>query len=115
DRMNSTGLTTLLNTTGAAIGPLVASFVLLPTLGYQTSLICCAAGYALLSLLVTERAALRRSAGTIVVTLWAILILGFVFFPYRRARVHFAHASRPYEVDGQGHVLARVVKRIEGT
>ena len=57
DRMNCTGITALLNTTGAAIGPLVASFVLLPALGYQTSLICCAAGYALLSLLVTERAA----------------------------------------------------------
>src|SRR6266496_3594670 len=56
DRMNSTGVTALLNTTGAAIGPLVASFVLLPALGYQTSLICCAAGYALLSIIVTERA-----------------------------------------------------------
>jgi spermidine synthase len=117
DRMNSTGLTALLNTTGAAIGPLVASFVLLPTLGYQTSLICCAAGYALLSLLVTERAAwsLRRPVGVIVVALWALLILGLVFFPYGRAETHFAHASRPYEVDEQGRVLARVVKRIEGT
>ena len=65
DRMNSTGVAALLNTTGAAIGPLVASFVLLPVLGYQTSLICCAAGYALLSLLVTERAAwsFRRPVG----------------------------------------------------
>ena len=117
DRMNSTGLTALLNTAGAAIGPLVASFVLLPTLGFQTSLICCAAGYALLSLLVTERPAwlFRRPAGIIVVTLWAILILGLVFFPYGRAGVHFAHASRPYEVDEQGHLLARVAKRIEGT
>ena len=116
-RMNSTGLTALLNTTGAAIGPLVASFVLLPSLGYQTSLICCAAGYALLSLLATERAAwsLRRPVGIIVIALWAILILGLVFFPYGRAEAHFAHASRPYEVDEQGHVLARVVKRIEGT
>ena len=42
-------------------------------------------------------------------------ILGLVFFPYGRAEAHFAHASRPYEVDEQGHVLARVVKRIEGT
>src|SRR5215470_9425190 len=117
DRMNSTGLTALLNTAGAAIGPLVASFVLLPTLGFQTSLICCAAGYALLSLLVTERAAcsLRRPVGIIVIALWAILILSLVFFPYGRAEAHFAHASRPYEVDEQGHVLARVVKRIEGT
>src|SRR5215475_9026420 len=116
-RMNSTGLTALLNTTGAAIGPLVASFVLLPNLGYQTSLICCAAGYALLSLLTTERAAwsLKQPPGMIVIALWAILILGLVFFPYGRAEAHFAHASRPYEVDEQGHVLARVVKRIEGT
>ena len=39
DRMNSTAITALLNTIGAAIGPLVASFVLLPALGYQWSLI----------------------------------------------------------------------------
>ena len=117
DRMNSTGLATLLNTTGAAIGPLVASFVLLPTLGYQTSLTCCAAGYALLSLLVTERVAwsFRRPIGIVVAALWAILILGLIFFPYGRAEAHFAHASRPYEVDDQGHVLAHIAKRIEGT
>jgi spermidine synthase len=117
DRMNSTGLTALLNTVGAAIGPLVASFVLLPVLGYQTSLIWCAAGYALLSLLVIERTAwsFRRQPGIVVAALWAILILGLIFFPYGRAETHFAHASRPYEVDDQGHVLARVVKRIEGT
>ena len=117
NRMNSTGITALLNTTGAAIGPLVASFVLLPTLGYQTSLICCAAGYALLSLFVTERAAwsLRQRFGIIVGALWAILILGLIFFPYRRAEAHFEHASRPYEMEGQGHVLAQVVKCMEGT
>jgi spermidine synthase len=117
DRMNSTGVATLLNTAGAAIGPLVASFVLLPTLGYQTSLICCAAGYALLSLLVTERApwSFRRPIAIVVVGLWATLILGLVFFPYGRAAAHFAHASRPYEVDDEGHVLARVVKQVEGT
>jgi spermidine synthase len=117
DRMNSTGLVTLLNTAGAAIGPLVASFVLLPALGYQTSLICCAVGYALLSLLVSERAArsFRRPVGIIVVALWVLLVLGLLFFPYGRSKTHFAHASRPYEVNEQGQVLARVVKRIEGT
>jgi spermidine synthase len=117
DRMNSTGLTALLNTTGAAIGPLVVSFVLLPTVGYQTSLICCAAGYALLGLLVTERAAwsLRRPIGMVVSGLWTILILGLIFFPYGRAAAHFAQATRPYQVDDKGHVLASVVKRIEGT
>src|SRR5262249_25257290 len=117
DRMNSTGIATLLNTSGAAIGPLLATFLLLPYLGYQTSLICCAAVYALLSILVTERAvfSLRRPAGIILVTLWIALLLGFVVFPYRRSEAHFEHASRPHERDDQGHVLARVVKRIEGT
>src|SRR5205809_6856564 len=56
DRMNSTGITTLFNTAGAAVGPLVTSFVLLPAIGYQWSLILCAAGYALLSILMTDRA-----------------------------------------------------------
>jgi spermidine synthase len=117
DRMNSTGVATLLNTAGAAIGPLVASFLLLPTLGYQTSLICCTAGYALLSILVTQRAAwsLRKPAGMVFLALWTVVVVGFVFFPYRRADAHFEHASRPYEMEGQGHGLAHVVKRIEGT
>ena len=117
NRMNSTGIATLLNTSGAAIGPLIGTFLLLPFLGYQTSLICCAAGYALLSLIVAERAlySLRRPRGIVLVTLWIALLVGLVFFPYRRTEAHFEHASRPYERDDQGHVLARVVKRIEGT
>jgi spermidine synthase len=117
DRMNSTGITTLFNTAGAAVGPLLASFVLLPTLGYQSSLICCAGGYALLSILLTERAAwsLRKPAGIVFIALWTVVVVGFAFFPYRRADTHFEHASRPYEMEGQGHVLAHVVKRMEGT
>ncbi len=117
NRMNSTGIATLLNTTGAAMGPLLAGFVLLPLLGYQWSLISCACGYALLSTVVTQPAAgsICRPAALIVVALWAAVILGLVFFPYRRAETHFEHASRPYETDAQGRVLARVVKRIEGT
>jgi spermidine synthase len=117
DRMNSTGIATLFNTTGAAIGPLLASFVMLPSLGYQWSLIVCAAVYALLSILVTQRAtwSIRQPVEMIVVVLWAAVVLGLVLFPYRRAEAHFEHASRPYKTDDQGHVLARVVKRIEGT
>jgi spermidine synthase len=117
DWMNSTGIATLFNTSGAAIGPLIASFVLLPALGFQTSLVCCAAGYALLSLVAAEPAAwsFRRPVGITIATLWVILLTGVIFFPYERAATHFAHASRPYELDDQGHTLARVVKRVEGT
>ncbi|MGA7274927.1 MAG: hypothetical protein WBX14_08805, partial [Candidatus Udaeobacter sp.] len=117
DRMNSTGITTVFNTTGAAIGPLVASFVLLPGLGYQWSLILCAVGYALLSILVTKRAnhLLRRPVSIIVIGLWAALILILVTFPYHRAEAHFSHATRPHVSDEHGNVLAHVVKRVEGT
>ena len=131
DRMNSTGITTLFNTAGAAVGPLIASFVLLPAIGYQWSLILCAGGYALLSILVTDCAGYlfpRKLAtgrvrptgglpgiGLVVAALWAAVMLIVAIFPYRRAEAHFAHASHPFEVDDRGDVLAHVVKRIEGT
>ena len=117
NRMNSTGVTTLFNTAGAALGPLVASFVLLPTIGYQTSLIMCAAAYGLLAFISSEREQWRlpRPLALSTNTLFVALVLIIVFFPYRRAQVHFAHASRPHERDDQGRVLAHVVKRVEGT
>jgi spermidine synthase len=116
DRMNSTGITTLFNTTGAAAGPLLASFLLLPNIGYQWSLILCATGYALLGILVCERStwSLRRPIGLVTIGLCAALILFLVVFPYHRAEKHFAHASRPYETDDQGRLLAHVVKKVEG-
>ncbi len=140
DRMNSTGITTLFNTIGAALGPLLASFVLLPGIGYQWSLIACALGYALLSIVAAfvvrqpvaglkarhgesvlwrtwtlSRAPKHNLASMVLLGLWIVLILLLAIFPYRRAESHFAHASRPYETEYQGEVLARVVKRIEGT
>jgi len=54
-RMNSTGLTVLFNTIGAACGPLLAAFVLLPQLGFQSSLIFCAAVYGGLALLTSQK------------------------------------------------------------
>jgi len=117
DRMNSTGITTLANTAGAAIGPLLASFVLLPGIGFQWSLISCAAAYALLTLLCVDRNAwsFRQPIAYAVGALYAALILVFTVFPYHRAEAPFAHASRPYVTDEHGNVLANVVKKIEGT
>jgi spermidine synthase len=117
DRMHSAGITTLLNTAGAAIGPLLASFVLLPTIGFQWSLLLCAAAYALLSLLCVERSAwsFREPLAYVVTGLYAVLIFLIAIFPYHRAEAPFAHASRPYVTDEHGNVLAQVVKKIEGT
>jgi spermidine synthase len=107
DRMNSTGLTTLFNTTGAAAGPLLASFVLLPAIGFQWSLIFCAAGYALLSVLVSEQSSwsFRRPVAIIIMGLSTILILILVIFPYHRDETHFAHAR---------HFPGHLVKKVEG-
>lgn len=117
DRMNSTGITTLFNTAGAAVGPLLASFVLLPGIGYQWSLLLCSAGYVLLSAIVSDRSSwsLGRPIGRITMALSAGAILLMAILPYHRAESNFSHASRPYETDEYGNVLAHVVKRIEGT
>src|SRR5262249_32811415 len=133
DRMNSTGITTLFNTIGASLAPLLASFVLLPGIGYHWSLIACAIGYALLSTLdafarlrpvadlkaphresvpwrtwTSPRAPKHNLASTVLFGLWVVLILIVAIFPYRRAETHFAHASRPYEREEQGPLLARI-------
>ena len=109
---NSTGLTILFNTIGAAGGPLLAGFVLLPRLGFQASLILCAAVYAGLALLASQRGSwsLWRPLGVALVMLGTAFVLILVFFPYHRNESHFANARRLYEADGS--VLAQ---KIEGT
>ena len=116
-RMNSTGIATVFNTAGAAIGPLVASFVLLPSIGFQWSLVLCAATYVLLAALCSNRSAwsFRKPVAFAMAALYLALILIIAIFPRHRAEAHFAHASHPYEVDERGNVLARVVKKIEGS
>jgi len=117
DRMNSTGLTTLFNTSGAALGPLLASFVLLPTVGFQWSLLLSAASYTFLAIFVSERGnwSFKRPLGIATFTLLAAFILITALFPYGRDQVHFAHASLPYVRDGRGNLIAHVVKKVEGT
>src|SRR5213080_706687 len=117
DRMNSTGITTLFNTTGAAAGPLLASFMLLPGVGYQWSLLLCTAGYLLLSVMASERSSwsVSQPVGRLTIGLCAGAILLMAILPYHRAESHFSHASKPYEIDEHGNALAHVVKRIEGT
>jgi predicted membrane-bound spermidine synthase len=111
-RMNSTGLTILFNTIGAACGPLLAGFVFLPQLGFQSSLIFCAAVYAGLALLVSQRESwsLRLPSGIALVSFSALFVLILAIFPYHRDENHLANARRIYE--GDGSVLA---KKIEGT
>jgi spermidine synthase len=117
NRMNSTGITTLFNTSGAAAGPLIASFVLLPAIGYQWGLFVCAAGYVLLGILISDGSSwsIRRPIGSITIAFCGTAMLLLAILPYHRAESHFEHASRPYETDEHGEMRAHVVKRIEST
>src|SRR5947207_3229185 len=117
DPMNSTGITTLFNTGGAAVGPLLASFVFLPSLGFELTLVLCAAGYVLLALVATQRQSwsFRRPSGWAMVALSLAAVLLFGVFPYRRDQLHFAYATWPYESDERARIIAQVVKRVEGT
>ena len=105
-RLNATGFTLLFNTIGAAFGPLLASFVFLPAVGLQTTLLICAGGYLFLALLSIEFAegALRRPGGWLLPGLVAAASVGLFLFPQNRAQMHLANAREPYEVDGS-HLL----------
>jgi spermidine synthase len=111
-RMNSAGLTILFNTIGAALGPLLAGFVLLPQLGFQKSLILSAAAYATLALLTSQKSnwSLWRISGRAMFLLSAAFIVTLSIFPYHRDEIHFTNGRRPYQVDG-----SFLVRKIEGT
>jgi spermidine synthase len=112
NRMNSAGLTISFNTGGAALGPLLAGFVLLPWIGFQSSLILSAAAYAGLAILASEKRSwsFRQPFGIALLALSAVFVLIIALFPYRRAEIHLANARRPFEADG-----SRLLKKIEGT
>src|SRR4030095_13841086 len=107
-RMNSVGITTLFNTAGAAIGPLLAGFVLLPRFGFQTSLVICAVVYFFLGIVICRGADWAKTW-----LLMIVLILAFLarmgLFPLHRNEVHFANARKLYESENQ-----HLVTKIEG-
>lgn len=111
DWTNSTGLTIFFNTIGAACGPLLAGFLLLPRLGFQSSLIFCAAVYAGLALLTSQKESWfpRRPSGIAMISLSVAFVLILAIFPYHRDESHFANARRLYDADG-----SVLFKKIEG-
>src|SRR6266571_57008 len=89
-RMNSLGLTTLFNTAGAAIGPLLAGFVLLPKLGFQSGLIICAVGYGVLCLTISQKVnwSPKRSTGLVLLGLSILFIASVALFPFHHDEMH---------------------------
>ena len=107
-RIKSTGLITLCNTVGAAVGPLLATFILLPTLGFQKTLLACAITYLVIAVALLPSRRLAASS----ITTWSFAGLGvafiatFLFFPYGRDETHFAAARSTFESNGE-HLVAR--------
>src|SRR5438094_2735027 len=111
-RMNSLGITTLFNTAGAAIGPLLAGFVLLPKLGFQSSLIICAVVYGLLCLAISRKDnwSPKRPTGLALIGLSLLFVASVALFPFQRDEMHFANARKLFESEEQ-----HLVTKIEGT
>ena len=86
----STGLLTLANTTGAAMGSLVGGFVLLPMLGIESALALLASSYGALALLLPHPS--RRHL--IAAAAWGLAML---LFPRGHLEdTYFAHVLAPY-------------------
>ena len=111
DRRSSAGLAILGNTTGAAVGPLLTTFLLLPSIGFERTLMVCAAAYILLAVAAGTRASWWpwRSRGLFTCTLAATAILLLFLFRHGRAEEAFAHARQPFQKDG-----SYLVRKIEG-
>jgi len=94
----------LANTLGAAGGPLLASFVLLPLLGMERMLFAAACGYAVLAAIALDGPMLRRvrvAAGIACVAALAAFPFGLMTGTY------FDRAAAPYTADGSSIVAAR--------
>jgi predicted membrane-bound spermidine synthase len=106
--VRSAGLVTLVNTLGAAIGPLVAGFVLLPRLGVELSVLLLCASYGAVAFLSAEVAVVRAAR---LAALPALAFLATVVtFPFGRMDdTYLSLAAKKLIVPG-----AEIVARREG-
>ncbi len=115
DRARSAGLVTMANTLGAMIGPLVAGFGLLPTVGMEASLFILCALYALPALLCAGKAApwpsLRASR---FLQITAVAFVAFLaLFPFGAMQGYLNRACADFLKDGE--VMAKTVEGVTGT
>jgi predicted membrane-bound spermidine synthase len=111
-RMNSAGCVTLFNTIGAAAGPFITTFLLLPYAGYEISLFLLALLYLSISFLVGIRSNsfYRKPVVIGAFSVSCVLFLSTIWISWNSDLGHFLNARRPYEVDG-----AQLIHREEGT
>lgn len=111
DRRSSAGLAILFNTTGAAVGPMLVTFLFLPAIGFERILMACAAAYVLLAILAGSRASWWpvRTRGLVTCAFAVAAVLLLFFFRHGRAEEHFVHARQPFETDG-----SYLIRKVEG-
>lgn len=106
--VRSAGLLALCNTIGAALGPPLAGFVLLPRVGMELSILLLCAGYAVVALLCSRIAVVRTAR---LAALPALAFLGAIAcFPFGRM-------ANTYLPLATGHLLwpgAEIIARREG-
>jgi spermidine synthase len=109
--MSMTGRVILANTAGAALGPLVATFVLLPRIGMERSIFGLAASYLVIGALSVRQGTIAGGKAPKVV--WATAVVAIVLlavFPFGSMRDRFfPRSTADYAVDG-----SRIVATLEG-
>ena len=115
DRARSAGLVAMANTLGAMAGPLVAGFVLIPSLGMERSLLGLCALYAVPTLLCAGRNApwpsLRTSRALKIAA--PLFALALAVFPFGSMRGYLNRACADFLKDGEA--LVETIEGVAGT
>ena len=84
ESLETTGLLTMVNTMGAAIGSLLAGFVLLPQVGMEKSFFLLSFSYVLVAIFVSDRTQLVQSSTKRYATLGfaAVFLISIALFPF---------------------------------
>lgn len=111
DGTRSAGLLTLANTLGAALGPILAGFVLLPTLGMEASFFALSCAYGLVALLLVRRFGFSFASASerVLAGGTTALVVALVAFPFGPMDRYLDIATGAYRRSG-----VEVVARHEG-
>jgi len=115
DRARSAGLVAMANTLGAMTGPLVAGFVLIPTMGMEATLFLLCALYVLPALLCAGRTAPWPALGSnrFLQAAGAAFVLFLALFPFGVMQTYLKRACVEFLKDGES--LVKTVEGVTGT
>jgi len=95
----ASGLLTLFNTAGAAIGSAFATFFLLPLFGIENSILILALGYVFVSLLIVINQGIKTNILNTYIKPSTIMLLVLIFFPHGSLTKEYRIISKEYFPD----------------